>query len=366
MLEQETSPAESWLELRTTAPPESAEWCAQILLDAGCLGAQIDDTEILFDESEDAIMRPRELAIITAYWPLTREYSGESLETLLRENGFDAPLETDPIAPQDWANNWRQNFPPLSIPPFRIVATWHDDEEKSAAPNTCAPNAAAPNAAAPNAAAPNAAAPNAAAPNAAAPNANANSPENETVELRLDPGLAFGTGQHPTTFLCLQLLAAQVREYSQQSESAPRVLDVGCGSGILSIAAAKLGARVWASDLDPFCTRAALENAEVNSVELEEVREIAGTDWALEAQPHGFDMVVANLMSALLVQLAPQLFAAVRSGGTLIVSGISAPRADDVESALHAAGFSTLRKLERDGETRGDFLERWTAFVLRK
>ena len=101
-------------------------------------------------------------------------------------------------------------------------------------------------------------------------------------------------------------------------------------------------------------------------MQLEEVREIAGTDWALETHPNGFDIVVANLMSALLIQLAPQLFAVVRSGGTLIVSGISAPRADDVESALHAAGFSALQKRERDGETRGDFLERWAAFVLRK
>lgn len=326
MLENENPLAESWLQLRTTALPESAEWCAQILLDAGCGGAQIDDTEILFDESEDAILRPRERAIITAYWPLTREYSQESLETQLRESGFDAPLETDPIAPQDWANNWRQNFPPLSIPPFLIVPTW---DEESVAPNTDAP-------------------------------------DGETIELRLDPGLAFGTGQHPTTHLCLQLLAQTVREYSQGSEAAPRVLDVGCGSGILGIAAAKLGARVWASDLDPFCTRATRENAEINSVQLEEVREIAGADWALEAQPRGFDIVVANLMSALLIQLAPQLFAAVREGGTLIVSGISAPRADDVENALHAAGFSTVQKRELDGETRGDFLERWAAFVLRK
>ena len=183
MLENETLPAESWLELRTTTPPDSAEWCAQILLDAGCGGAQIDDTEILFDESEDAILRLRERAIITAYWPLTREYSQEGLETLLRENGFNAPLETDAIAPQDWANNWRQNFPPLSIPPFLIVPTWEDE---NVAPNANAKDSAAPD----------------------ANELNADARGGEAIELRIDPGLAFGTGQHPTTFFVLATAGA--------------------------------------------------------------------------------------------------------------------------------------------------------------
>lgn len=323
---------EKWLQLRTTSLPERAEECAQILLDWGCAGAQIDDTEILFDQSEDATFRPRERAVITAFLPIgqTSEYSREtvmSMEAALRDASLDAPLEIDDVAAQDWANNWRQNFPPLDIPPFRICATWHNEARDSAASNA------------------------------------------ESIELLLDPGLAFGTGQHPTTRLCLQLLAGELREYSQNENAgsqAPHVLDVGCGSGVLSIAAAKLGARVWASDLDPFCTRATLENAELNDVKLEETREIAGADWALEEQPHGFDLVVANLMSALLILLAPQLFAVVREGGKLVVSGISAPRADEVESALKSAGFTTLQKREEDGETRGDFIERWAAFVFEK
>ncbi len=174
--------------------------------------------------------------------------------------------------------------------------------------------------------------------------------------LRLDPGLAFGTGQHPTTRLCLEFLGEQLPQFSN-----PSLLDVGCGSGILSLAAARLGAQVTGSDYDPWCARATRENAERNDVQIEVV-EAANLDWA--TQP--FDVVVANLMSNLLIQLAPELSRVTRSGGLLITSGISQPRAEEVEAALHENGFATLERRDGEGETRGEMTEWWSGFLLMK
>ncbi|HEX8834603.1 MAG TPA: 50S ribosomal protein L11 methyltransferase [Abditibacteriaceae bacterium] len=309
-----------WVEVLVKVASEHSELGAQVLLENGCDGAQIDDTSVVLDESEDATLAPRAIAEIRSY--LAPGADAEAVVVQVREAlagyGVEAEVSTRAIADEDWSTSWQQNFPPLHIGPFLIVPSWEEV------------------------------------------------PENGAIPIRLDPGLAFGTGQHPTTHMCLELLgehlgAASKDEEVQKSNRKITVFDVGCGSGILSIAAAKLGAEVTGSDLDPFCTEATEENARVNNVQVKVVQE-AGVDWIDEK----FDLVVANLMSALLIQLAPQLSLAAKPGATLIVSGISSPRADDVEAALHAAGFSTLEKRERDGDHRGDFLEQWTAFKMRK
>ena len=226
-----------------------------------------------------------------------------------------AKLEIEPVPPQDWSTAWRTHFEPIKVGPFLIVPPWLDGQQEALTGST-------------------------------------------QSLIRIDPGLAFGTGQHPTTQMCLELLVAQL---PLQDDAGPTVLDVGCGSGILSILAARLGASAIASDLDPWCVRATRDNAALNNVTLSVVQ-AAGLDWARKP----FDLVIANLMSALLVTLAPQLARATREGGTLIVSGISAPRAAEVEAALCRAGFQVIEKREQDGEQRGDFIERWTAFVMRK
>jgi ribosomal protein L11 methyltransferase len=172
--------------------------------------------------------------------------------------------------------------------------------------------------------------------------------------IRLDPGLAFGTGQHPTTQMCLELLSERASTLAGKT-----LLDVGCGSGVLSIAACKMGAQATASDFDPHCTEATRENAAMNDVQFSVV-EAAGLDWCQET----FDVVIANLMSDLLITLAPALARVAKEQSTLIVSGISSPRADEVEGALHQAGFSIHEKRERNGELRGNVQERWTAFVF--
>jgi ribosomal protein L11 methyltransferase len=142
-------------------------------------------------------------------------------------------------------------------------------------------------------------------------------PDPDAINLELDPGLAFGTGSHPTTRLCLQWLDSNVR-------GGESILDYGCGSGILAIAAKKLGAgQVVGIDIDPQAVQAAAQNAERNHV----AARFYLPDAAPEAQ---YDVVVANILSNPLKVLAPALSALVRRGGRIALSGVLAEQAEDV------------------------------------
>lgn len=307
-----------WIQWRIEVPAEKSEIAAQLMLDAGCDGVQIEDVDIS-PEGEDAVIRTRPLATITAY------SSDEQSQATLRENmasaleraEIDAPLQSEFLDAQDWSNAWREHFPPLHIGGFWIVPSWEEPKADWPAKRV----------------------------------------------LRLDPGLAFGTGQHPTTRLCLEFLGEQLPQQENIS-----VLDIGCGSGILSLAAARLGAHVTGSDLDPWCVRATRENAARNDANIEVV-EAANLDWVTRP----FDVVVANLMSNLLIQLAPEIARVTRRGGLLITSGISQPRALEVEAALNAQGFQTVERRDAEGETRGNgsddatekFTEWWSGFLMK-
>ncbi|RYX80249.1 50S ribosomal protein L11 methyltransferase [bacterium] len=299
-----------WFSLQLQTSPENAENAGAFLHSLEAQGVQIEDTQILFDESEDATLVAREKPLITGYFEIQSPAHLEDLRASTNELPFEAESKWEEIQTEDWATKWRENFPPLHIGPFLIVPTW---EESPAS-------------------------------------------EGQTV-LRLDPGLAFGTGQHPTTHLCLQLLAQELADKPNVS-----LLDVGCGSGILSLAAAKLGAHVVASDLDIWCVEATQENAEINGVSDNiEAKLVADLDWVKSP----FPFVIANLMSDLLIRLSTDLARSTEAGGTLVVSGISSPRANDVQAALEKVGFTVKEKREREGDTRGDgWTERWSAFVF--
>ena len=162
-------------------------------------------------------------------------------------------------------------------------------------------------------------------------------PDPDAINIRLDPGLAFGTGTHPTTALCLEWLDGV--DMTEQT-----VLDYGCGSGILAIAAAKLGARwVWAVDIDPQALLASDDNAAENDVEnrltLAEPAELPPTLIV--------DVLVANILAGVLVRLAPEFARRVKPGGRLALSGILEQHADAVQAAF-ARDFTFARPRQRE------------------
>jgi len=169
----------------------------------------------------------------------------------------------------------------------------------------------------------------------------------DEVALRLDPGMAFGTGLHPTTRGCLTLLQSI-------SPMPPTVLDVGSGSGILALAALRLGAEhAVCYDTDPLAVEATLANAAANDL----ADRVAAVQGSLPPEPtEPYPLVLANLVAAMLIDLAEPLAAHTAAGGTLLASGIIEGRADEVLAALTAAGFALEGRLA-DGE--------WVSLQLR-
>lgn len=162
-------------------------------------------------------------------------------------------------------------------------------------------------------------------------------PDPAAINVYLDPGLAFGTGTHPTTALCLEWLDGA-------DLAGKTVLDYGCGSGILAIAAARLGAqRVWAVDIDPQALLACGDNAAANQVA---DRIEVTTPASLPSAP-GVDVLAANILAGILVSLAPELGRQVRAGGRLVLSGILESQADAVQDAFSSDfSFGPRRRRE--------------------
>ncbi len=153
--------------------------------------------------------------------------------------------------------------------------------------------------------------------------------------IDLDPGPAFGTGLHPSTQLCLVALEERLRP-------GMRVLDVGVGSGVLTIAAAKLGASsVDALDVEPLAVRTARNNIARNDLAVP-TRVAVGTVERTAEFAGRYDLVVANIIARIIVDLAPALITALAPGGRLLTSGIIVDRADEVHGALAAAGLAEL------------------------
>lgn len=162
-----------------------------------------------------------------------------------------------------------------------------------------------------------------------------------SVTLLLDPGLAFGTGTHPSTALCLEWLATH--DVGDQ-----HVLDFGCGSGILAIAALLLGARhAVAYDIDPQAIQATRDNAVANGVS----DRLTTVDPERRVEPFPADLVLANILARPLIELAPQLSATIRSGGALVLAGLLDRQADEVRAA-YAPWFDFEPDHCRDGWTR--------------
>jgi ribosomal protein L11 methyltransferase len=172
------------------------------------------------------------------------------------------------------------------------------------------------------------------------------SPDEQVIEL--DPGMAFGTGTHPTTMLCLKMIEKYVRPGMD-------VVDVGCGSGVLSVAAAKLGAaRVLALDLDPLAVEKSGENIRLNG--LEDRIEARQGD-LLKGVCRTSDLIVANILAEIILKLVYDLPRVLMPGGVFIASGIIAEKAEVVDRALRENGLVVLETVHQDG---------WVAIAAKK
>ena len=266
----------AWLLLKIHANENNADAISDALMHIGALSASIEDAnaeteqeQAIFGEpSSQAIQYPPpgiwQQNIVTAMFDEDVD-TAAVIAALVQETGIaNFEYSTETIAEQDWVRATQAQFDPIKITNnLWIVPTWHD-----------------------------------------APNADA-------INIALDPGLAFGTGSHPTTSLCLEWL-------TQQSLQNHTVLDYGCGSGILAIAAKKLGAQqVVGVDIDAQAIIASRYNAEQNQVSINFVDASAFTHQV-------FDVVVANILSSALMVLAPVLAKYCKVGGKLALSGILA------------------------------------------
>lgn len=159
------------------------------------------------------------------------------------------------------------------------------------------------------------------------------------IPLVIDPGIAFGTGVHETTVLCLRAL--------EECAAGQTVLDVGTGTGILAIAAAKLGAkRVLAVDVDPLAVSVAVRNVEQNGVAA--LVRVAESDLLQVASGEAFDVIAANLLAGIVLRLLPDAWAALRPGGRLLASGIVRRQAGEVAASMRSAGLLVTERMLGD------------------
>lgn len=297
---------DAWLELSVEADIEAVEAVSEILSLAAAGGTSVEPAFELVDEGLAARIDPRRPATVRAYVPFRDPGAGEravaeASEALGHLQAFDlrpiGELTTRVVHEADWAHAWKAHFPVLRVGRRLVVKpTWRRHV-----------------------------------------------PAADEVVLALDPGMAFGTGLHPTTRLCL---AAIERLADEDRIDGRRVLDVGCGSGILAIAAARLGAeRVLGLDTDPIAIEATTANARRNHVS-RRLRARLGT---LPSAEGPFDVVLANLIASLLVRLATDLHDELAPGGTLVASGIFVDRAPEVRGALEAAGLA-VRNTTSEGD----------------
>ena len=296
-----------WLELSIRAPQEYVEPLSAVFQRHGYGGVAVE-LEGGYNPDEGESESDEATAVLRSYLPLnsTTASSREQIRVAVALISLLCPLpplEERVIDENEWLESWKDHFTLLHIGRLVVRPSWMEYEAADG-----------------------------------------------EVVIGMDPGMAFGTGHHPTTRMCLAELDKLVRPGMS-------VLDVGTGSGILTIAAAKLGAgSVRALDVDPVAVRAARANVRDNGVR-HKVR-LEERELAADAEPPGeFDLVVANLYTNVILKLAPALVAHTAAGGALVVSGIMADRAGEVERALGDAGCPVART-EREGD--------WAALVARK
>lgn len=291
--------AGSWLELSVEADVEAVEAVSEILGRVAAGGTSVEPAFELVEEGLGARIDPTRPSTVRAYVPArdpaaAERSAAEAAEALGHLQAFGlrpiGELRTRLVHEADWAEAWKEHFPVLRVGRRIVIKpTWRE-----------------------------------------------HAPAADDVVLDLDPGMAFGTGLHPTTRLCLAAVEALA---DRGLVEGTRVLDVGCGSGILAIAAAKLGAtQVLGVDTDPIAIEATVANAARNRL----AGRISARAGSLPSGEAGFDIVLANLIASVLVALAPALRDEVRPGGTVLASGIFEDREAEVRAAFAAVGLEVV------------------------
>lgn len=305
--------ANGWTQVRATGAREELDAISAVMsmLDPGLQIEDYSDLEELILDGvygdlidESVLSADRTKVSVSIYVPDERPL-GEYL-SFIRERfaseGIKAKIETVGLSEEDWAENWKQYYHPIKIGRVVIVPAW---EKYEAAP--------------------------------------------DEITILMDPGMAFGTGTHETTRLVIGLIEKYIK-------SGNRVLDVGCGSGILSIAASKLGADAcFAYDIDPVAVRVTAENIKDNgasniSCDVSDLLSNVNRE-------KKYDIICANIVADIIIRMAPDVGELLADDGILFVSGIIDERADEVLSVLHGLGYEEIETFHENG---------WCASAVKK
>ncbi len=294
-----------WTEIRVKTTTEAVEAVSNIFYEVGAQGVVIEDpNDFLYQQKdelswdyieEDVFLNGYDGAIVKAY--ISEEENvlakvEEIKERVANLPGFginigDGIVELEEVHQQDWENAWKQYYKPVKVSEKIVIKpTW---EEYDAKPGE--------------------------------------------LIIELDPGMAFGTGTHETTNMCIQALEKYIN-------SDVSVLDIGCGSGILSIAASKLGAnRVLGVDLDPVAVKVSKENIQMNNL-LGSIEIKHGN--LMDVVSEKADIVVANIIADIIIQLSDSVADYMKENGLFISSGIIMPRLKEVKKVIEDKGFKIL------------------------